>query len=817
MPQNVPGMQQQTRLTTAMTPPSGRVGAPASTIQTAQVPFGSNQPSDPIGVAAAAMPNMPAQSEGMKPPEGRAAAADEPDEETKKQTRSKMPGHANFLQFQKRLAERIGTDLGTNPQPAQSPEIDDLEPGDPGRILDWARQTNYDVKDPVSPRMLTEFITGRKPPRPGQKPMGPRADRASAQRANTGASPAKQRASNIPMPPGAQPPGDRPGEDASMGPINTGGPAYQNMPMGPGVAGNVPMAQPAPSTNTGGAFRSPEEIESYRRRPEAARGGEPSQGPSRATGSATDRARQEIRVNREQADRPGGFTAPGETVGQLPEGTNYMRWLAEESFTGDMADKAAEVRGGPPRGGTPSPPPSARTGGALPEQQGGDMSAAAQDQDQADGPQRIPQIPGGGQGGAFTTGAPTAGGMPLPGVQGTMADLPAQGGQRAQPQPAQGGGQQRTGGGQQGDATTQAPAGPSGGTVDTMGRTGAVAPGGMNTGGRAGPATQPSREGPGGSQVPGIEQGSGTNPMTDALIQRSPTFRKMTEDPAGTMESAGFNVNETFNKLMKEIGREPEEASLDEDQKARLMMEMGLRMMTQSGKPGATFLGAIGNAGLNTMQTAQAMKQQDRKQKQRASERRQQALQTRLDVGLQREEMQAEAARARQERLFEARENALDRMTELEKERLQNRYGGEDAPKIAQLTQFYEENIPGISREEAINRAEATGSASPANIRAQAISDFNDVRNEAPEFLRNEYGWERGKNDAEVRQQYVNDIVNLVQGGAGGGGQQQGGSGAPPSNVLSWARQQEGAQRVRRQNGQWGAVTSDGEFIPYQE
>jgi hypothetical protein len=148
--------------------------------------------------------------------------------------------------------------------------------------------------------------------------------------------------------------------------------------------------------------------------------------------------------------------------------------------------------------------------------------------------------------------------------------------------------------------------------------------------------------------------------------------------------------------------------------------------------------------------------------------------------------MQAKAARARQERLFEARENALDRMTELEKERLQNRYGGEDAPKIAQLTQFYMDNIPGISREEAINRAEATGSASPANIRAQAISDFNDVRNEAPEFLRNEYGWERGKNDAEVRQQYVSDIVDLVQGGAGGG-QQQGGDGNTfyPGDVVT--------------------------------
>jgi hypothetical protein len=742
----------------------------------------------------------------MGPPEG--SASSEPDEDTKQQTRSKMPGHTNFLQFQKRLAEQIGTDLGSNPQPAQSPELDDLEPGDPSRILNWARETNYDVKDPVSPRVLTEFITGRKPPQPGQSQQ---------------AQMMQPRPQGAPTPPPSG--GGRRDMDADAGNIQTGSPALQNVPQQGvgGVAANVPMTPTAPQ-DSGGAFRSSEQAEGYRRRPEAARGGEPSQGPSRATGSAVDRAGQEIRLNRQQADRPGGFTAPGETVGELPEGTNYMRYLAEESFTGDMADKAAEVRGGPPRGGTPNPPPSGRTGGALPEQQGGDMSAAAQDQDQAAGPRRIPQIPGGGQGGAFQPGEPeTPTGMPLPTISGTLQDVGRQPQRSDQQQGAvrQGeGGRILTtpmdGGGQTGDRQTPpTPGQRPQAQADEARRRDAVAPGGANTGGRAGPG--PERPGPGGQASGGA---AGPGPMGEALQQRSPTFRKMTEDPAGTMKEAGFNVNETFNKLMKEIGREPEEASLDEDQKARLMMEMGLRMMTQSGKPGATFLGAIGNAGLNTMQTAQAMKQQDRKQKQRASERRQQALQTKLDVGLQREQMAAETARAQQEQAFEAWQNQLDRDTELELERLENQYGGgENMGSFAKRVWFYENQL-GLPREEAVSRAEATGSASPRNLRMEAQQTFFDLMESNPQALE-PYGYDYsnpGETQDAARQQFIESYTQGVQpSGAQTSGQQQGGSGAPPSNVLSWARQQEGAQRVRRQNGQWGAVTSDGEFIPYQE
>jgi hypothetical protein len=448
-----------------------------------------------------------------------------------------------------------------------------------------------------------------------------------------------------------------------------------------------------------------------------------------------------------------------------------MRYLAEESFTGDMSDKAAEVRGGAPSmGGTPTPPPSGRTGGALPEQQGGDMSAAADQQDQATDPQRIPQIPGAGQGaqqsGAFALGEPpTPTGMPLPNISGTMQDvmsMPPQnrsggGGQGA---PAGGGAGARRAPAGGGTTAPPTPGQRPQGAVDQQTRQDAVAPGGANTGGRAGPG--PARPGPGGSASGGA---AGPGPMGQALQQRSPTFRKMTESPAETMKQGGFDVNETFNKLMKEIGREPEEVSLNEDQKARLMMEMGLRMMTQSGKPGATFLGALGNAGLNTMQTAKGMKDELRQRQRRASERRQQALQTKLDVGLQREQMAAETARAQQEQAFEAWQNELDRETEVKLEQLENQYGGgENMGSFAKRVWFYENQL-GLGREEAVARAEATGSASPRNLRMEAQQTFFDLLESNPQALE-QYGYDYsnpGETQDTARQRFIDSYVGGIQ------------------------------------------------------
>jgi len=99
------------------------------------------------------------------------------------------------------------------------------------------------------------------------------------------------------------------------------------------------------------------------------------------------------------------------------------------------------------------------------------------------------------------------------------------------------------------------------------------------------------------------------------------------------------------------------------------------------------------------------------------------------------------------------------------------------------LASFYMDNL-GLSRKEAIARAEATGSASPANVRSQALQDFTDLRNESPEFLRSVYGWERGKNEEEVRNAYVEDIVNRVHGGGSSRqeGQQQ--TGAPQPGTV---------------------------------
>lgn len=85
-------------------------------------------------------------------------------------------------------------------------------------------------------------------------------------------------------------------------------------------------------------------------------------------------------------------------------------------------------------------------------------------------------------------------------------------------------------------------------------------------------------------------------------IASTETMQTLNQDPVKVMEDEGFNIEEVYADLMKEIGA-PEPEGLSKEDKSRLLMEFGFSLMAAGGQPGATFLGSVGAAGLNTMKS----------------------------------------------------------------------------------------------------------------------------------------------------------------------------------------------------------------------
>jgi hypothetical protein len=78
---------------------------------------------------------------------------------------------------------------------------------------------------------------------------------------------------------------------------------------------------------------------------------------------------------------------------------------------------------------------------------------------------------------------------------------------------------------------------------------------------------------------------------------KSPTFNAAMASPAAALEASGVDVEPTFGQATE--GHEDVPGDLSKDDKAMILMEMGLRIM--SADPRGGLLGAIGQAGLGTM------------------------------------------------------------------------------------------------------------------------------------------------------------------------------------------------------------------------
>jgi hypothetical protein len=120
-------------------------------------------------------------------------------------------------------------------------------------------------------------------------------------------------------------------------------------------------------------------------------------------------------------------------------------------------------------------------------------------------------------------------------------------------------------------------------------------------------ALSPPAQPPGGPGAPAGKQGTSARKLFENLPDEEQ--EKQARDLADALKRGGKTIDQAYDELVKQMGTRPDE-SLDKKDKAMLLMEFGLNLMAQSaqGRHGADLTGAMGDAGLNSLDSYQRAK-----------------------------------------------------------------------------------------------------------------------------------------------------------------------------------------------------------------
>ena len=140
--------------------------------------------------------------------------------------------------------------------------------------------------------------------------------------------------------------------------------------------------------------------------------------------------------------------------------------------------------------------------------------------------------------------------------------------------------------------------------------------------------------------VNGLPDGKEGLTGADALEALKASAGKAWKDPDKQIKAAGYDTDEAFAELERESGVEGIPQGLDREEKAALLMQLGLGIMT--GGPG--LISAIGQAGLQTMGSWREYKRDKQRRADRAQDRKLGVLKAKLDVEAGRESSAAAGA-----------------------------------------------------------------------------------------------------------------------------------------------------------------------------
>lgn len=190
-----------------------------------------------------------------------------------------------------------------------------------------------------------------------------------------------------------------------------------------------------------------------------------------------------------------------------------------------------------------------------------------------------------------------------------------------------------------------------------------------------GPASAPVAPQP--SQSGGAFRGGGAGPpapaagpldghdptVVAATIAGTPAGQGLKANPASAFADAGFDeagINKLYDELRTRTGHKGEQ-DLTSDDKAHIMMELGLSIMAAGGQHGATFLGAIGQGGLAAMGSYREMKAQKRADAMAADAADRDVIKTGLDIKMKQGELRGKALDAALTREQRALDSQLTR------------------------------------------------------------------------------------------------------------------------------------------------------------
>lgn len=200
-------------------------------------------------------------------------------------------------------------------------------------------------------------------------------------------------------------------------------------------------------------------------------------------------------------------------------------------------------------------------------------------------------------------------------------------------------------------------------------------------------------------------------------------------NPAGAFGAAGYDstaVDKLYDELRKQTGHNPKDDDLTSEDKAQVMMELGLSIMAAGGQHGQTFLGAIGAGGLQAMGSWRQMKAQRKAENLATDASRRDILKTGIEVGLKQEDTRAKFVDAALTREQRSEDRLLDRQSRADIARENNQarqdlkafaLANRQAPPVAADIQNYQFLTgQGIPKEEALQRVYGSGSGTKDRV-----------------------------------------------------------------------------------------------------